>query len=191
MGHRFDPQRLPALVSERRRQAIRPRELLQRLGLGPGAVVWDLGCGAGFFTLPAAEVVGPTGQVIATDVQPEMVQATREAAAAGNFSNIRVYLTGDYEAPPALPPVDWVLLAYVLHEVAEPRRLLALAAANLKPQGRLVILEWPKEDGPHGPPVAERLSPEEVRSFYEPLQLRPLLYLERKPEYYVLVLAHS
>ncbi len=135
MVHRFDPGQLAALISDRRQAAVRPRELLQQVGLGAGQVILDLGCGAGFFTLPAAELVGPTGRVIATDVQPEMIEATLRRATALNLANIEVYLTPEYELPVGLPACDWVILAYVLHEVNDPGRLLALARSALKPGG--------------------------------------------------------
>lgn len=189
MVHKFDPSRIPSLLSDRRQQAVQPRQLLQRLGLAPGMVVLDLGCGAGFFTLPAAELVGPEGLVIATDVQAEMVQATQEIVAGAGLTNVRTYLTGEYQLPPELPPCDRVILAYVLHEVAEPRRLLALAQAALKPQGQILVLEWPKEAGPHGPPLAERLGPEDLEPLYESLGLSRKLFLAGGSEYYALVLA--
>ncbi len=188
MVHLFDPGRLASLVSARRQEAVRPRELLQRLGLAPGQVILDLGCGAGFFTLPAAALVGPAGQVIATDVQPEMVLATQQAAAAAGLTNIGTYLTAAYELPPGLPPVDWVVLAYVLHEVADPRRLLALAKDALKPGGRLLVLEWPQVEGPHGPPLAERLGPAALAALYQTLDLELQEFLDGAPEYYALVL---
>lgn len=188
MVHKFDPGQLAALISDRRQAAVRPRELLQRLGLEPGQIILDLGCGAGFFTLPAAELVGPSGRVIATEVQPEMVQATLRRAAALNLANLEVYLTPEYELPPGLPACDWVILAYVLHEVADPGRLLALARTALKPGGRLLILEWPKEESPQGPPLAERLGPDDLAAFYRPLNFKRDQVLAGGAEYYALVL---
>jgi len=192
MVHIFDPARLASLTSTRRQQAVKPQELLHRAGLQAGETVLDWGCGAGFFALPAAALVGQAGRVIGVDLQPEMVMATQEAARQAGFGNLEVRLTpGAYELPPDLPKVDWVLLAYILHEVDDPQRLLRVAQRAMKPQGRLLIIEWPKEAGPHGPPLAERLSPVELTAFYRPLGLQERDFWENRPEYYALVLAAS
>jgi len=190
MVHKFDPAHLGSLNSPRRQQAVQPLALLTTAGLAAGQTVLDLGCGAGFFALPAAQLVGPQGQVIAVDVQAEMVQATQQAAHQAGCGNLEVLLApGEYELPPGLPPVDWVILAYVLHEVAQPDRLLRLAARVVQPAGKILIVEWPKEDGPHGPPRAERLSPADLAAWYEPLGWEKVHYWEGPPEYYALVLA--
>jgi ubiquinone/menaquinone biosynthesis C-methylase UbiE len=176
------------LTSERRQQAVKPLELLQRAGIQAGETILDWGCGAGFFALPAARLVGEAGSVIAVDVQPEMVAATQEAAAQAGLATIKVMAAGEYELPAGLPAFDWVILAYILHEVHDPRRLLELAQAALKTGGRLLIVEWPQEVGPHGPPAAERLAPGELAAWYQPLGLQQVEFWEAPPEYYALVL---
>mgnify|MGYP005853630053 CR=1 FL=1 len=115
MAHTFDPARLGSLTSPRRQEAVRPLELLRRAGLQPGELLLDWGCGAGFFTLPAAHLVGPAGSVVAVDFQPEMVAATQEAVVRAGLSNVRVLATDAHGLPPDLPAFDWVLLAYILH----------------------------------------------------------------------------
>ena len=188
MAHKFDPARMGSLTSERRQEAVKPLELLQRAGVQAGEIILDWGCGAGFFALPAARLVGEAGQVVAVDVQPEMVAATQEAAAKAGLANIEVMAAEEYQLPPGLPAFDWVILAYILHEVHEPRRLLELAQRALKPGGRLLIVEWPQEIGPHGPPAAERLAPADLAAWYEPLGLQREAFWEAPPEYYALVL---
>ena len=103
------------------------------------------------------------------DVQPEMVTAAQGAVAKAGLANIDVIAAGEYELPVGLPAFDWVILAYILHEVHEPRRLLELSQRALKPGGRLLIVEWPQEIGPHGPPAAERLAPADLAAWYQPL----------------------
>ena len=188
MVHTFDPARMGSLTSERRQQAVKPLELLQRAGVQAGDRVLDWGCGAGFFALPAARLVGEAGSIMAVDVQPEMVAATQQAAAKAGLANVRVMAAGEDELPAGLPVFDWVILAYILHEVHDPRRLLELAQGALKPGGRLLIVEWPKEVGPHGPPAAERLGPADLGALYQPLGLQEVAFWEAPPEYYALVL---
>jgi ubiquinone/menaquinone biosynthesis C-methylase UbiE len=188
MVHKFDPARMGSLTNERRQQAVRPLELLERAGVQAGVTILDWGCGAGFFAVPAARLAGKAGSVTAVDVQPEMVTATAQEAAAAGLDNIKVLAAGEYELPGGLPAFDWVILAYVLHEVHDPGRLLDLAKKALKPGGRLLIVEWPKEEGSHGPPAAERLAPGDLAAWYQPLGLQQVGFWEAPPEYYALVL---
>ena len=115
MVHKFDPGRMASLTSERRHKAVKPLELLQRAGVQAGESVLDWGCGAGFFILPAARLVGQAGRIVAVDIQPEMVTATQEAVAKAALANIDVMAAGEYELPAGLPAFDWVILAYILH----------------------------------------------------------------------------
>jgi ubiquinone/menaquinone biosynthesis C-methylase UbiE len=189
MVHTFDPSRMGSLTSERRQQAVKPLELLQRAGVQAGDQMLDWGCGAGFFALPGARLVGEAGRVVAVDVQSEMVEATKAAVRLADLANVEVMTAaGEYELPAGLPAFDWVLLAYILHEVHEPRRLLEMARGALKPGGRLLVVEWPKEVGDHGPPAAERLGPADLATLYQPLGLQQVEFWEAPPEYYALVL---
>ena len=103
MVHKFDPARMGSLTSERRQQAVKPLDLLQRAGLQAGDRVLDLGCGAGFFTVPAARLVGPQGNVTAVDVQAAMVAATQDRTHQEGLSNVVVLAAGEYALPPGLP----------------------------------------------------------------------------------------
>ena len=191
MAHKFDPARMGSLTNERRQEAVQPLALLQRAGVQAGEIILDWGCGAGFFAVPAARLVGKSGRVVAVDVQPEMVAATHKAAEEAGLANIKVMTAEDYELPAGLADFDWVVLAYVLHEVHEPLRLIELAQKTLRPDGRLLIVEWPQEIGPVGPPADERLSPADLAAWYEPLGLQREAFWEASPEYYALVLRRA
>ena len=65
MSHKFNPERAEKLVAPERYQELKPEILLQRLGVGPGSTILDLGCGNGFFTFPAAVGMGENGMVMA------------------------------------------------------------------------------------------------------------------------------
>ena len=82
------------MTSERRQQAVKPLDLLKRAGVQAGDQVLDWGCGAGFFALPAAGLVGEAGSIVAVDVQPEMVAATQQAAAEAGLAKVRVMAAG-------------------------------------------------------------------------------------------------
>ena len=191
MAHTFDPARMGSLTSERRQEAVQPLALLQRAGVKTGETILDWGCGAGFFAVPAAQLVGEAGKVVAVDVQPEMMAATHKAAEEAGLANIKVMKAEEHELPAELADFDWVVLAYVLHEVHKPRRLIELAQKALRPDGRLLVVEWPQEIGPVGPPADERLSPADLAAWYEPLGFHREVFWEASPEYYALVLRRA
>ncbi len=162
MGRKYDPAMKHLLFAEDRMQRFDRYALLRSLGLKEGRVMADLGCGPGFFTLPAAELVGPTGRVYAVDVQQEMVDDLRSRLAAQDITNVLVRRSSELE--PSLPhqTVDLALLAFVLHEVDQRSQFLLAARRLLKPDGRVAVLEWEKVETPVGPPLETRITPDEV-----------------------------
>ncbi|MFP3868233.1 MAG: class I SAM-dependent methyltransferase [Desulfobacteraceae bacterium] len=187
MGHRFDPAIKHVLDSPARHQHTRPQELLAWAGVAAGQTLLDIGCGTGFFTIPAARLVRTQGKVWATDIHPEMLAAVREAVTGQGLAHVEIFQGSEYDLP-NVPPVDWVLLAFVLHEVRQPGRLLALAHRLAAPGGRILVVEWPKAEAPKGPPFKVRLSPEDVLALAQPLGLSELQRREHRPHYYALVL---
>jgi ubiquinone/menaquinone biosynthesis C-methylase UbiE len=178
MPQKFDIRQRQELLSEQREATLQPEALLRRLGLSMGDTIADIGCGPGFFTLPAAEIVGDGGVVLAADIQGEMLSAIRSRAAEHGLTNVHVVKTSDKEIPIPDGSCDVVLLAFVLDEVEQRASFLHRAARLLKPGGRLAVLEWEKEQQPDGPPMADRISPEELRADAEAAGL----YLDEQRE---------
>jgi SAM-dependent methyltransferase len=123
-----------------------PEAALDVLELKPGMMVADVGAGTGYFTLRMAKRVAPNGKVFANDIQPEMLRRLRRRAEESGVSNIETVLGG--EADPRLPAgkLDLILLVDVYHEFSQPQRMLQKMRQALKPDGRLVLLEYRKED---------------------------------------------
>jgi ubiquinone/menaquinone biosynthesis C-methylase UbiE len=129
---------------EREREE-RTDRLVRNLPLGPDSVVADIGAGTGYFSFRIAERV-PQGKVIAVDIQPEMLDIVRQRMASDGVDNVEPRLGS--ERDPGLIPgsVDVVLLVDAYHEFAWPREMAAAMAAALKPEGRLVLVEYRAED---------------------------------------------
>lgn len=123
-----------------------PELALDAIGIRKGQVVADVGAGTGYFTLRIARRVGAEGKVYANDVQPEMLDKLRANAQREKLSNIETVLGS--VADPKLPAgkIDMVLLVDVYHEFSQPQEMLQHIRAALKPDGRLVLLEYRKED---------------------------------------------
>ncbi len=120
--------------------------MLRELRLRPGMLVCDMGCGNGFYTLRLAAAVAPNGQVLAVDIQPEMLRLMEARAAEQQLSNIRSIL--GTEISPGLPKgtLDLILCVDVYHEFSQPEKMLAAMREALKPAGLLVLVEFRAED---------------------------------------------
>ncbi|HUY78811.1 MAG TPA: methyltransferase domain-containing protein [Ktedonobacterales bacterium] len=162
MPQKFDTRKKYLLLSEERQTAIQPETLLRDLGLTSGDTLADIGCGPGFFTIPAAQIVGPEGLVMAADIQGEMLTAVRSRAAEMDLHNVHVVKTSETEIPIRPGSCDMALLAFTLHEIDNHAIFLHRAARTLKPSGRLVVMEWEKREQESGPPYADRLAPEDL-----------------------------
>ena len=123
-----------------------PDKAIAELNLKPGMLVGDVGAGTGFYSLRMAKLISPDGVVYANDIQPGMLERLRANAAAQHVNNI-VTVLGN-ESDPKLPAgkLDLVILVDVYHEFSRPQRMLDRIRDSLKPDGRLVLLEYRKED---------------------------------------------
>lgn len=123
-----------------------PDDAIRALAIAKGASVADIGAGSGYMTLRLAAQVGPAGRVYATDVQPQMLEMLRRRLADRQIANVTL-VQGALDDP-KLPPasVDLALMVDVYHELSQPQAILRRLRDALKAGGRLVLLEYRKED---------------------------------------------
>jgi ubiquinone/menaquinone biosynthesis C-methylase UbiE len=123
-----------------------PDKAIEALAIRPGATVADVGAGSGYMTVRLASAVGPTGRVYATDVQPEMIEKLTARVKTGHLQNVTPVLSATDD--PRLPEgvLDLILMVDVYHELAAPQRMLQQLKRALKPSGRMVLIEYRKED---------------------------------------------
>ena len=140
------PRGIPWLDRPQRESEEHPEVVIDALELHEGEVVADLGAGSGFFTFRMAPKVGKTGKVLAVDLQDEMLETIRERAAESKVTN--VVEVKDTETDPELPAnsVDLVLMVDVYHELSYPYEVMTKVREALKPDGRVVFVEYRKED---------------------------------------------
>ncbi len=136
----------PWLIRNTRQQEENCEALLPALKIKHGQVVCDMGCGNGFYTLKLAKLVGPSGRVLAVDIQPEMLRLLEARAKDDGCQNIEPVLGTVID--PQLPAgqVDLILLVDVYHEFSHPEQMLRAMRRALKPDGRLVLVEFRLED---------------------------------------------
>ena len=123
-----------------------PDKALEALGTLTGLTVADVGAGSGYFTVRLSARVGTNGRVYANDLQPEMLKMLAARLARENVRNVTLVHgdVDDVKLPPAA--IDLMLMVDVYHECSEPQKMLRAIRAALKPGGRLVLLEYRKED---------------------------------------------
>jgi SAM-dependent methyltransferase len=167
-----------------------PNVALDALGLKPGMTVADVGAGTGYMTLRMAARVAP-GKVYAEDVQPEMLRRLRQNALKANLQNIETVLGS--EADPKLPAaqLDLILLVDVYHEFSQPQKMLRKMREALKPDGRLVLLEYRKEDPTIPIRPEHKMSVQEVRIELEAEGFHLDQVNEKLPRQHILILSKT
>ena len=132
-----------ALASPVRRWIEDPAALLGPW-VAPGSRVLEVGPGMGFFTIPLAERVGPTGKVVCVDLQPRMLAGLTRRLRRRGLGD-RVEIRGGEPTELGIEDLhesfDFAVLIHVLHEVPDPGATLAQMAAALRAGGRLLLVE--------------------------------------------------
>jgi len=123
-----------------------PDKALDALKLTTGMTVADVGAGSGYMTVKMAQRVAPSCVVYANDIQPQMLSMLRQRLDREKIPNVKLVL-GTFDDP-KLPAdtIDLILMVDVYHEFSEPQKMLRRMRESLKAGGRMVLLEYRKED---------------------------------------------
>ncbi len=134
------------LADPARDQSLRPAQLAVEMGLKAGMTVADVGTGVGFMLPFLSRRVGPSGHVIGEDITDDFLGMARQRAESQNLTNV-TFVKGT-ETDPNLPEgqVDEVLVLDAYHHFDYPEKMLAAIHKALKPDGRLVIVEYYKRE---------------------------------------------
>ncbi|HKA86914.1 MAG TPA: methyltransferase domain-containing protein [Haliangiales bacterium] len=186
--HRFDDvERWVRVFDDPDRDAWqRPAEVVAILRVAPGMTVADLGAGTGYFLPHLSPAVGPTGRVLALDVEPAMVRYMRDRAARQGLTNVVASAVPPDD--PRLPRagVDRVLIVDTWHHLPDRAAYSAKLAAGLKPGGMVVVVDFTKESR-LGPPPAARVAPEDVVAELRAGGLDAEIVTETLSEQYVVI----
>jgi len=172
-----------------------PGATLQKLGIGPGDAVAEVGCGNGYFALPAARITAPA-PVYAVDLDETLLAELEALAGQQHVENV-VPIQGDArELASVLPAApDVVLLANAFHGIEEPAAFAREVATALAPDGRLVVVNWqdrPRETTtvagePRGPPTELRVGPDRTEAIVTGAGFEVVDRIDLPPYHYAIV----
>lgn len=164
-----------------------PDKALDALDLKTGDTVADIGAGSGYITVRMAKRVGPSGKVYAEDIQPQMIALLKARLEREKVANV-IPVLGTY-TDPQLPAdaIDLMLLVDVYHEFQEPVKMLTGMRAALKSGGRLVLLEYRKEDPSIPIRLEHKMTVAEAKAEIEAAGFTLTKVDERLPRQHILV----
>jgi ubiquinone/menaquinone biosynthesis C-methylase UbiE len=142
MGH----QAAGWLERPEREEEEAPSKVIELLKVRKGDVIADIGAGSGYYTFRLAELTGPKGRIYAVDIQPEMLTILRKGIKKRGAHNVEP-IQGTV-IDPHLPAgsCDLIIMVDVYHEFSHPWEMTRKMVEALKPDGRLVFVEYRKED---------------------------------------------
>jgi ubiquinone/menaquinone biosynthesis C-methylase UbiE len=161
-------------------------EWLRDLEIGPGTRVLDVGAGPGYFSLILAERVGPAGVVYAVDRSAEALHYLERLQQERGITNIQRIVADIATMPAGAIHPQAALITMVLHHADDPPGMITGAARQLSTKARAIVAEFhPEGPGEYGPPLSERIPPEQVRPWCEDAGFDVLTYRRQTPEHYM------
>ena len=177
----------PWLTRPEREEEEQPDRALDDIGIVKGSTVADIGSGSGAITWRLAERVGPAGKVYANDIQARMLELLRQNMAQRKIANVETVLGAVDD--PKLPPssIDLELMIDVYHEFSHPQEMLRHLRESLKPDGRMVLLEFRGEDPAIPILPAHKMTVAMVKAEVEPEGFRLDKTIETLPRQHILI----
>ena len=170
-----------------RRQWQEPEPILRKIGMGPGMAFADIGCGDGFFALPAARMAGPGGAVYGVDADVEALKELRSKAEKEGLANVFL-IAGEAEGIiPCERCADIVFFGICLHDFREPGQVLMNARRIVRAGGRLVDLDWKKKPTARGPPLEIRFDDGKASALIEAAGFKVESATDAGPDHYLII----
>jgi ubiquinone/menaquinone biosynthesis C-methylase UbiE len=160
----FKPSEAHKLEDPARLSWLPPAEVIERLPLGTGMRVVDVGAGTGYFSIPIARIIAPAGEVFAVDLQPEMLDLLASKLSGPDApQNISLQQGSAAKLPLPDASADLVFFANIWHELDDTVAAVREARRLLTPAGKIAILDWqPDAPPPPGPPQDHRVAASDV-----------------------------
>ena len=167
---------------------LNAKHVLQETGLKSGDVFLDVGCGAGHFSIAASKIVGAQGKVYALDSYEKSIAVLKDRIRNEHIGNIEA-IVADVTKMMPLPDAitDVCLMANVMHGFlanGEVPSVMTEVARVMKVGSTLAIVEFQKVEGPPGPPISIRMTPEELETLISSYGFKKSRVVEVGPIHY-------
>jgi len=174
LGARTTEEWLKTLDAQNRVRTLKVEESVAALKLQPGEIVADIGAGSGVYTLPLARAVAAEGRVYAVEIDQGLVDHLAKKAKEQKAANVQAVL-GKF-TDPNLPAhdVDIAFIADVLHHIENRAEYLRNLATYLKPTGRIAVIDFYPELGPHRKDPKLQVTKEQARQWMAAAGLKPV-----------------
>jgi precorrin-6B methylase 2 len=166
-----------------------PQLVIAALGIKPGQTVADLGAGSGYYSFRIAPLVGPTGKVLAIDIEPAMLEAIAQRARREHVGNVATVRNSAQD--PNLPPgsIDLLFMVDVYHELEYPYEMMTKVRTALKPGGRVALIEYRAEDPEVAIKPLHKMSERQVRREMQAAGFKHLQTVRTLPLQHLIVFA--
>lgn len=158
---KFDPAKLQKLNDPKRLQYLNPDIIWKALDPGAPGVLVDIGAGTGVFAALFAKKMAH-GKVYACDISDVMISWMKENLPAELKEDIIPLKMEESSVPLPEGIADVVYMINLHHELEEPEKIITESHRLLKPGGKLMIVDWKKEETPEGPPLSIRIAEDEI-----------------------------
>ena len=146
-----------------------PEKILKFFGLQENMVVADLGAGSGFYTIPIAHLL-TGGKVYAVEIQKDFLDTIRNKIKELKLENVEC-LWGDVEVKGGTrlkdDTIDRVVASNILFQIEHKEKFLDEIKRILKPQGKVLLIDWHDSDSPLAPKGNRLVKEERARSLFE------------------------
>jgi ubiquinone/menaquinone biosynthesis C-methylase UbiE len=147
----------------------------------------DLGCGDGYFAIPASRLVGPKGRVIAIDIDEGAIGRLRQHAAEEGLNQLSAEVGAAEDTVACEGCADFIFFGINLHDFADPAQVIQNAKKMLRPSGKLVDLDWKTELMSIGPPLGKRFSITKAQELIESEGFHIASVAEAGPYHYIII----
>ena len=165
----------------------KPQLLIDALEIKPGQTIADLGAGSGYYSFRIAPLVGPTGKVLAIDIEPAMLEVITQRASRERIANVATVRASARDPNLAPGSVDLLFMVDVYHELEFPYEVMTKVRAALKPGGRVALIEYRAEDPQVAIKPVHKMSERQVRRELEAAGFRHVKTVRTLPLQHLIV----
>ncbi len=183
---KFDPKKLDKLNDPKRLEYLNPDLIWEKAARPDSAVLVDIGAGTGFFALLFSRKM-KNGKVYACDISGEMVSWMNGNLPEESKGIVIPTKMEETSVPLSAGIADLVYMINLHHELEDPVMILKESFRLLKKGGKVVVIDWKKEETPEGPPLGHRVDERTIESHVRDAGFSEIAKYKELPYHYFLI----